>query len=77
MSSVIGEAMSDPTDPLPTTSRLPADAQHLGLRPVTAPELQVAASLRSDKRLHRLLAWVALVAILALVASGVIAGFTR
>ncbi|MGN6722439.1 MAG: hypothetical protein ACTHJM_07490 [Marmoricola sp.] len=69
--------MSDPTDPLPTASRLPEDAQHLGLRPVTAPELQVAASLRSDKPLHKLLAWVALVAVLALVASGIITAFTR
>lgn len=56
--------MSDPVDPLPEASRLPEDAKHLGLIPVTAPELQVAAALRSDKPLHKALAWLALLVIL-------------
>ena len=64
--------MRDPADPLPEASRLPEDAKHLGLRPVTAPELQVAAALRSDKRTHKALAWLALLVIVGGIAWSIV-----
>lgn len=64
--------MPDPADPLPEASRLPEDAKHLGLLPVTAPELQVASALRADKPLHRALAWLALVVLAAGIVWGLV-----
>lgn len=60
--------MDEPREPLHQPSHLPEDAQHLGLLPVTAPELQVASALRADKPLHRLIAWIGLL----VVAGGVV-----
>lgn len=67
--------MPDPDDPLPEASRLPDDAKHLGLLPVTAPELQVASALRADKPLHRALAWLALLVLSAGIVWGLVNAF--
>lgn len=39
----------------------------MGLTAWVAPELQLASNLRADKKLHRVLAWIGLVAAIALV----------
>jgi hypothetical protein len=67
--------MNDPVDPLPEASRLPDDAKHLGLMPITAPELQVAAALRRDKPLHKALAWIALLLILGGIVWSIVRAF--
>ena len=67
--------MTDPAGPLPETSRLPEDAKHLGLLPVTAPELQVASALRADKPLHKLIAWVGLLVVVGGLVWGIVSAF--
>lgn len=57
--------MEDPASQMPEASRLPQDAKKLGLSPLTAPELQFASALRADKPMHKIVAWVALLVILA------------
>lgn len=69
--------MNDPTDPLPDASRLPEDAKHLGLRPVTAPELQIASALRADRPAHKLLAWLALLVVVGGIVWSVVSAFLR
>jgi len=67
--------MNDRVDPLPDPSRLPDDAKHLGLIPLTAPELQVASALRADKPLHRAIAWIALLVLIASMGWSIAAAF--
>lgn len=45
---------------------LPQDAQRKGLTPVVAPGLQFASSLRPDRKWHRVIAWLSLGFIAAL-----------
>lgn len=54
--------------------QLPEDARRKGLTPLTAPGLQFASSLRSDRRSHRVIAWIALmgIALFVIVMAGLV-----
>ncbi|WP_265445568.1 hypothetical protein [Flexivirga meconopsidis] len=57
----------EPEQPVDVGPKLPPDAERMGLRPETAPGLDFANSLRSDRRSHRVIAWVGLLLIAAMI----------
>ena len=61
--------MSDRPEQLPEASRLPEDAERMGLTPLTAPGLQFASALgsRNPRAKKMLLVFLAVVAVLVVI----------
>lgn len=64
------------TPPPWTEPHLPAEAERMGLMPVTAPELAFASALKPNRRGHRIIAWIGL-ATMALTGLSGLVGWLR
>ena len=51
-----------------TAPHLPEDAKRMGLTPLTGADLNLVSSLRSDRPLHKWIAWVLLAGLVVVIA---------